>query len=83
MAKRTADEVAQIEAAIRADEQKISERWCALRGHKWDLPQPNPLNAPDPEMLVCRLQCNRCLINATLTIVIDPPPVANSTKGKT
>jgi len=73
------EEIAQEEQEIRALEQLAKERWCRLKGHKWDLPQPNPLNAGDvgiPDMLACRLRCNRCACQAALTIAIDTSAAA-------
>jgi hypothetical protein len=73
MAKLSKDEIDREEAAIRAAEQSIQERWCRLRGHRWDLPQPNPLNS---DSYTCALLCNRCGVRATLTIEIDVAPAA-------
>jgi hypothetical protein len=73
MPKLSKEEIEREEAAIRADEQRIQERWCALKGHRWDLPQPNPLNS---DSYACALLCNRCGVKATLTITIDAPPPA-------
>jgi len=63
----TKDEIAKEEAEIRALEQSAKERWCKLQGHRWDLPQPNPLNS---DSYKCDLRCNRCGISATLTITL-------------
>jgi hypothetical protein len=68
MAKMTEKEMAKAEADLLAQEQKIKEQWCALKGHKWDLPQPNPLNS---DSLECQLRCNRCNETATLTIAVN------------
>jgi hypothetical protein len=62
------EQAAQEKASILAAEQTLKERWCALEGHKWDLPQPNPLNA---DFMECTLRCNRCNITAKLLITID------------
>lgn len=67
------EEASKERAAIQAQEQQIKERWCRLEGHKWDLPQPNPLNS---DTYLCALRCNRCGITAKLTIVIDAAPLA-------
>ena len=66
----TKEEIEKEEAEILAAEQVIKERWCRLKGHRWDLPQPNPLNF---DIMTCPLLCNRCGIRATLSIAIDPP----------
>jgi hypothetical protein len=71
MPKLTKEDFAKEEASIRALEQTTRERWCALQGHKWDLPQPNPLNS---DMYSCDLECNRCRIRATLTIALLSAP---------
>ncbi len=70
MAKLTEKEMAKAEADLLAQEQKIKEQWCALKGHKWDLPQPNPLNSDSYE---CTIRCNRCNNTAALTITLNKP----------
>jgi hypothetical protein len=74
------EEAEREEADIVAQEQRIKERWCALKGHRWDLPQPNPLNS---DSLTCGLRCGRCNVPATLTISIQSPapPPAPAAKG--
>lgn len=68
MAKKTKEELAVAEAALLAEEQDIKKRWCALKGHRWDLPGTNPLNT---DIWDCSVRCNRCNVTATLTIVLD------------
>jgi hypothetical protein len=75
MVALTNEEAAKEEAEILAEEQAIKKRWCRLKGHRWDLPQPNPLNA---DLMSCRLMCNRCGVHATLTIAIDAPKADTS-----
>jgi hypothetical protein len=64
----TKEQAAKEEAEILALEQFARVRWCRLKGHRWELPQPNPLNA---DFYTCPLQCNRCGVMATLTITLD------------
>ena len=68
MTTLTKEEVAKEEQEILALEQLVKVRWCRLKGHRWDLPQPNPLNA---DFYTCSLLCNRCGVSATLTITLD------------
>jgi len=68
MAAISKEEKEKVKAAILAKEQTIKEEWCALEGHKWDLPQPNPLNS---DSLECPLRCNRCGETARLAITMD------------
>jgi hypothetical protein len=65
MPKLTKEEFSKAEAALLAEEQATKRKWCALKGHKWDLPQPNPLNF---DMLECDLVCGRCSARAKLAI---------------
>lgn len=71
------EEAEKEEKEIQALEQTIKERWCRLKGHRWDLPQPNPLNA---DFYTCPLLCNRCGITATLTITLDTATVTTPAK---
>jgi hypothetical protein len=68
----TKDEIAHEEAAIRALEQSARERWCKLKGHQWDLPNPNPFNG-GPDFYACPIRCNRCGIVGTCTVTLAPP----------
>jgi hypothetical protein len=64
----TKERMAQAEAALRAEEQLLKEKWCALQGHRWDLPAVSPFNH---DIFECGVICNRCNAHATLTITID------------
>jgi hypothetical protein len=80
MANWSKEEAAKEEAEILALEQTAKERWCRLKGHRWSLPEPNPLNA---DFYTCSLQCNRCGVNARLTITLDTPtPAPGTPKGR-
>jgi hypothetical protein len=62
------EELAKGRAALLAEEQATRKKWCALEGHKWDLPQPNPFNS---DTMGCIIICSRCNVHATVTINID------------
>jgi hypothetical protein len=70
MPKLTKEEMAKAEAALLAEEQATRKKWCALKGHKWDLPQPNPFNS---DVLDCVVICNRCNAHADVTVVVRAP----------
>jgi len=63
----TKDEMAKAEAALFAEEQAIKKKWCALKGHRWDLPAASPFNH---DMLECEVICNRCNARAKVTLTI-------------
>jgi hypothetical protein len=67
----TKEAMLEAEAQLNAEEEKIKRKWCELKGHRWDLPQPNPLNS---DSLDCQIRCNRCNITGTLSIVVDKYP---------
>jgi hypothetical protein len=71
MAKISKEELARGRAALAAEELVLKKKWCELEGHKWDLPQPNPLNS---DSLECPLRCGRCNGTAVLTITVDRDP---------
>lgn len=67
----TKEAMQEAEAQLNTEEEKIKRKWCELKGHRWDLPQPNPLNS---DSLECQIRCNRCNITGTLSIVADQYP---------
>lgn len=71
MATLSKEDMTKAEAALLAEEYATKKKWCALKGHKWDLPQPNPLNS---DSLECALRCSRCNGTAVLTITVDKDP---------
>jgi len=71
MPAMTKEDMAKAEAALVAEEAATKRKWCALKGHKWDLPAASPFNH---DMLECIIICNRCNAHAVLTIAIDKPP---------
>lgn len=69
MAKLSKEEIAAAEKELLDAEQAIKEKWCALKGHRWDLPAASPFNH---DMLECEVICNRCNIHAKVTVTIIP-----------
>lgn len=63
----TKDDMSKAEAALHAEEQTIKKKWCALKGHRWDLPSASPFNH---DILECDVICNRCNARAKVTITI-------------
>ncbi len=68
MPKLTPEEMAKAEAALHAEEQATKRKWCALKGHRWDLPSVNPLNHDISE---CEVICNRCNLHGKVTITTE------------
>jgi hypothetical protein len=66
-------DLARAEAALQNEEQTLKEKWCVLKGHRFDLPAANPINQP-LEMTHCQIRCNRCNCTATLSITVDRKP---------
>jgi hypothetical protein len=64
------EEMTKGEAALVAEEATLKRKWCALKGHRWDLPAASPFNH---DILECEIICNRCNAHATLAITIDGP----------
>ena len=64
---RSKEEIAQGKVALAAKEIALKKEWCALEGHRWDLPAASPFNH---DMLDCVIICNRCNAHADLTIAI-------------
>jgi len=64
----TKEDTAKAEAALNAEELALKKKWCALKGHRWDLPADNPFNH---DMLECIIICNRCNAHAELSIKVD------------
>ena len=76
----TKEELAKGRVALRAKEEAIKREWCALEGHRWDLPGANPFNH---DMLECELICNRCNAHADLKVFVRPePPSETKPEGK-
>lgn len=69
----TKEEVAKAELALLAEEQNIKKKWCALKGHRWDLPAVSPFNH---DIMDCVIICNRCNAHADLTIAVQATPPA-------
>ena len=65
------EEMAKAEAALLAEEQAIKEKWCVLKGHRWDLPGVSPFNN---NIMDCRVICGRCNVGATVTVTVDATP---------
>jgi hypothetical protein len=66
MPNMTKEEMAKAEAALLAEEQSTKKKWCALKGHRWDIPAISPFNH---DILECEVICSRCNLHATLTIM--------------
>ena len=64
---RSKEELAQGKAALLAEEAALKKKWCALEGHRWDLPAASPFNH---DMLGCLIICSRCNAHADLAITI-------------
>lgn len=64
---RSKDEIAAGRVALLAEELATKKKWCALEGHKWDLPSASPFNH---DMLECLIICSRCNAHADLVISI-------------
>jgi|GEM_PF-3624107 len=75
MPPATKEDLLKGRAALKAKEEAIKKEWCALEGHRWDLPGASPFNH---DMLECEIICNRCNAHAQLKIFIQPEP----TEGK-
>jgi hypothetical protein len=69
----TKEEMTKAEAALAAEELTLKRKWCALKGHRWDLPAVSPFNH---DVLECLVICNRCNAHALLNITIDSVPAA-------
>jgi len=72
----TKEEMAKAEAGLLAEEQGIKKKWCALKGHRWDLPAVSPFNH---DIMECEVICNRCNLHGKLLItpvlaVSNPAP---------
>jgi hypothetical protein len=61
------EEIARGEAELLAEEQALKKKWCALKGHRWDLPSVSPFNH---DILECLIICNRCNAHADLAITV-------------
>jgi hypothetical protein len=64
-----AAETKDAETALLLEEQALKRKWCALKGHRWDLPAVNPFNNNIPE---CITICNRCNVSAKVTVAVLP-----------
>jgi hypothetical protein len=73
------EEIAKGEALLLAEEVALKKKWCALKGHRWDLPSVSPFNH---DLLECAVICNRCNAHATVTVTIDTPDVPPVTSKK-
>ena len=80
MATMTKEDVAKAEAALNEEELALKKKWCALKGHRWDLPTPSPFNH---DMLECIIICNRCNAHAELLIKVDKPAAPTATTATT
>ena len=69
MPTMTKEEVAKAEAALFAEEQATKKKWCALKGHRWDLPAVSPFNA---NIMECEIICNRCNLHGKVVVITDP-----------
>jgi hypothetical protein len=71
----TQDDMRKAEAALHAEERAITKKWCALKGHRWDLPAVSPFNH---DILECEVICSRCNLHGKLVIVseADSDPVS-------
>ena len=72
MATLSKDEVANAEASLLAEEQALKEKWCKLKGHRWDLPAVSPFS--NGHLTTCETICNRCNTHAMVTIALQPKP---------
>jgi hypothetical protein len=75
----TQEEMKSAEDALLAEEQALKEKWCRLRGHRFDLPNPNPFN--NGHLRECEVICNRCNVHAKVTVTLreaaaSPAPAA-------
>jgi hypothetical protein len=61
------EDVARAETLLLAEEQALKKKWCALKGHKWDLPAVSPFNH---NILECEIICSRCNAHASVTVTI-------------
>jgi hypothetical protein len=61
------EEMAKAEAILHAEEEVLKKKWCALKGHRWDLPGVSPFNH---NILECEIICNRCNVHADVTVTI-------------
>jgi hypothetical protein len=61
------EEIAKGRILLHAEEEAIKRRWCALEGHRWDLPAVSPFNH---DMLECEVICSRCNAHADLALTI-------------
>jgi hypothetical protein len=64
---RSKEEIEQGRIALRAEEAATKKKWCALEGHRWDLPAVSPFNH---DIFVCEIICNRCNAHADLSVVV-------------
>jgi hypothetical protein len=67
----TKEEIAKGEVALLAEEVALKKKWCALKGHRWDLPGVSPFNH---DILACVIICNRCNAHADLAITVQKDP---------
>jgi hypothetical protein len=75
------EEMAKGKTLLLAEEAALKKRWCALEGHRWDLPSVSPFNH---DILECAVICNRCNAHAKVAVVIEPdevPPAAAMKKA--
>jgi hypothetical protein len=62
------EEIAKGEVALVAEETALKKKWCALKGHRWDMSAVSPFNH---DILECEVICNRCNAHGVLTIAIQ------------
>lgn len=72
----TGDDLKKAEAELLAEEQALKEKWCRLKGHRWDVPGVSPFN--NGHMTSCEVICNRCNVHATLTVDVHEKPTAKT-----
>ena len=68
----TKEEMMKGEALLLAEEVALKKKWCALKGHRWDLPGVSPFNN---DIMECEVICNRCNAHAHVTVSIIPEEV--------
>lgn len=73
---KTKEEIASGKAALLAEEAATKRKWCALEGHRWDLPQVNPFNN---DIMDCLIICSRCNAHAKVTLTIEVPDTSPPT----
>jgi hypothetical protein len=65
------EEMAKGEAQLLAEEIALKKKWCALKGHRWDLPSVSPFNH---DLMECAIICNRCNAHAKVVVTVDVDP---------